>query len=329
VQLKKTIQRILFILFWTGIGTGMILLLGAAIGRRNQERFRDYTIEIKGQYGGSFLNEDSVERLLRQHTEGVKGELLSVFKLRKVEEGLKQHPWIRVAQLYFDNKDVLHVGITEKTPVARLFTLTGQSVYLDELGQRMPLAIHRTVKVPVFTGLPDQIDSRVQDSLFCLRIRDMAKLIIQDSFWSAQAAQFDRVSDGSWEMIPVIGNHVIRLQDGEEFQLQLKKLMLFYKQVLVKTGFDRYRVIDLRFDNQVVASYSASTRVDSIRLRRSVEQLLAQSRSEESDTVVRYLPKPLQPVLADDTVSVTPEMKNSLPLDTAALPLKPVKKINN
>jgi len=312
VQLKKTIQRILFILFWTGIGTGMILLLGAAIGRRNQERFRDYTIEIKGQYGGSFLNEDSVERLLRQHTEGVKGELLSVFKLRKVEEGLKQHPWIRVAQLYFDNKDVLHVGITEKTPVARLFTLTGQSVYLDELGQRMPLAIHRTVKVPVFTGLPDQIDSRVQDSLFCLRIRDMAKLIIQDSFWSAQAAQFDRVSDGSWEMIPVIGNHVIRLQDGEEFQLQLKKLMLFYKQVLVKTGFDRY-----------------PTRVDSIRLRRSVEQLLAQSRSEESDTVVRYLPKPLQPLLADDTVSVTPEMKNSLPLDTAALPLKPVKKINN
>jgi cell division protein FtsQ len=157
----------------------------------------------------------------------------------------------------------------------------------------------------------------------------MAKLIIQDSFWSAQAAQFDRVSDGSWEMIPVIGNHVIRLQDGEEFQLQLKKLMLFYKQVLVKTGFDRYRVIDLRFDNQVVASYSASTRVDSIRLRRSVEQLLAQSRSEESDTVVRYLPKPLQPLLADDTVSVTPEMKNSLPLDTVALPLKPVKKINN
>lgn len=77
----------------------MILLLGAAIGRRNQERFRDYTIEIKGQYGGSFLNEDSIERLLRQHTEGVKGELLSVLKLRKVEEGLKQHPWIRGAQL--------------------------------------------------------------------------------------------------------------------------------------------------------------------------------------------------------------------------------------
>jgi hypothetical protein len=78
-----------------------------------------------------------------------------------------------------------------------------------------------------------------------------------------------------------------------------------------------------------VASYSAATRVDSIRLRRSVEQLLAQSRSEESDTVVRYLPKPLQPLLADDTISITAEMKNSLPLDTAALPQKPIKNINN
>jgi len=41
------------------------------------------------------------------------------------------------------------------------------------------------------------------------------------------------------------------------------------------------------------------------------------------------LPKPLQPLLADDTISITAEMKNSLPLDTAALPQKPIKNINN
>jgi cell division protein FtsQ len=202
-------------------------------------------------------------------------------------------------------------------------------MYLDEVGQPIPLAMHRTVKVPVFTGLPDQSAGKVKDSLFYLRIRDMAQQIVLDSFWSAQAAQFDRLPDGSWEMIPVIGNHVIRLQDGEDFQLQLKKLMLFYKQVLVKTGFDRYRVIDLRFNNQVVASHGAATRVDSIRLRRSVEQLLEQSRAAELDTVIRYLPKPLQPLLPDDTVSVTTEMKNSLPLDSAAVPQKSNKKINN
>jgi len=329
VQLKKTIQRILFILFWTGIGTGMILLLGAAIGRRNQERFRDYTIEIRGQYGGSFLNEDSIERLLRQHTAGVKGELLSVLQLRKVEQGLKQHPWIRGAQLYFDNKDILHVGITEKTPVPRLFMLDGQSMYLDEIGQLMPLAQHRTVKVPVFTGISGGTGKGSKDSLFYLRIGEMAKKIVADSFWSAQAAQFDYLPDSSWEMIPVIGNHVIRLKDGRDFQVQLNKLMLFYKQVLVKTGFDRYRVIDLRFNNQIVASYTASTRIDSIRLRRSVEQLLAQSRAAELDTAIRYLPKPLQPLLTDDTITVTAEMKNSLPIDSIVTPQKSIKKINN
>ncbi|MBM3414365.1 MAG: hypothetical protein FJY16_05465 [Bacteroidetes bacterium] len=329
MQLKKIIQRILFILFWAGIGTGMILLLGAAIGRRNQARFRDYTIEIKGQYGGSFLNEDSVENLLRQYTAGVKGELLAVLQLRKVEQRLIQHPWIRAAQLYFDNKDVLHVGITEKTPIARLFMQSGQSMYLDELGQLMPLAPHRTVKVSVFTGLPGSSGSRNSDSLFYLRIGEMAKQIVLDSFWTAQAAQLDYLPDGSWEMIPVIGNHVIRLQDGPNFQVQLKKLLLFYKQVLVKTGFDRYRFIDLRFNNQVVASYTASTRVDSIRLRRSVEQLLAQSRADELDTTIRYLPKPLQPLLVDDTVSVTTEMKNSLPLDSLTTLQQSTKNINN
>jgi len=307
----------------------MIFLLGAAIGRRNQARFRDYTIEIKGQYGDSFLNEDSVENLLRHHTAGVKGELLAALQLRKVEQGLMQHPWIREAQLYFDNKDVLHVKITEKTPIARLFIQAEPSTYLDELGQLMPLASHRTVKVPVFTGLPHSSGNRNRDSLFYLRIGEMAKQIVLDSFWTAQVAQLDYLPDGSWEMIPIIGNHVIRVQDGPDFQVQLKKLMLFYKQVLVKTGFDRYRFIDLRFNNQVVASYTASTRVDSIRLRRSVEQLLAQSRADELDTAIRYLPKPLQPLLVDDKISVTTEMKNSLPLDSLITPQQHPKNINN
>ena len=329
MKIKRIIQRILFFLFWIGIGTGMTLLLVAAIGRRNKERFRSYTIEIQGHYGGAFLTQDSVASLLQIHTAGVRGELLSLFNMQQVEMKLQQHPWVRKAQLYFDNQDILHVRIIEKKPLARVFTQNGASSYLDERGQLMPLATFRTVKVPVFTGIPDSAGVKNKDSLLLIQMRDMAQLIVNDSFWNAQVAQIDRTVDQNWELVPVVGDHIVKLGQATDFPAQLKKLFIFYKQVLVKSGFNRYRTVDLRFDNQVVAGYGVGPQVDSIQLRKSVQQLLQQSRLADLDTSIRYLPKPLQPLLKDDTISVTTELKNSLPIDTSVSIQKPTKKINN
>ena len=39
-----------------------------------------------------------------------------------MEDLLENNVWIRDAELYFDNKDVLHVTVTEREPVARIFT---------------------------------------------------------------------------------------------------------------------------------------------------------------------------------------------------------------
>jgi cell division protein FtsQ len=329
LKLKKIIQRLLFFLLWVGIATGMTFLLMAAIGQRNKERFRSYTIEIQGSYGSSFLTSDSVANLLQSHTAGVRGELLSLFNMQQVESKLQLHPWIRRAQLYFDNQDVLHVRITEKLPIARVFTNNGASSYLDENGHYMPLSASRTLKLPVFTGLPDSVDATKADSVLLLQMRNMAQVILADSFWNAQVAQVDWTPEGSWELIPLVGDQVVRLGQAQDFLGQLRKLFIFYKQVLAKTGFNRYRTIDLRFDNQVIAGYGAAASVDSIQLRRSVQQLLLLSRQADMDTTIRYLPKPLQPLLKDDTLAVTTELKNSLPIDTSVRMQQPTKKINN
>ncbi|MBL0131954.1 MAG: hypothetical protein IPP43_13305 [Chitinophagaceae bacterium] len=34
---------------------------------------------------------------------------------------MEKNTWIEEAELYFDNRDVMHVTVTEKEPVARVF----------------------------------------------------------------------------------------------------------------------------------------------------------------------------------------------------------------
>ena len=310
---------------WLGIGSGMTFLLVAAIGQRNKERLRAYTITVTGGPAGSFLTQAQVEDLLHQHTAGVRGELMSRFNLRTVESRLQQHYWIRKARLYFDNQDVLHVQVQEKLPLARVFTANGRSFYLDELGQPMPLATNKTMKLPVFTGLPDSIGIKGRDSVLLQEMRTTAQLIAADSFWNSQVAQLDRTAEGDWELIPVVGDHTVKLGALADMEMKFRRLWIFYTQVLTKKGLSRYRVVDVRFEGQVVAAMGANPRIDSVQLRRSVQQMLQQSRIAENDTVVRYLPQPLQPLLPDaaDTVK---DVKNSLPLDSAQLNSKSTKK---
>ncbi len=55
---------------------------------------------------------------------------------------------------FFDNNMVLHAKISEREPVARIFTITGGSFYIDSSAHRMPLSDKMNVRIPVFTGFP-------------------------------------------------------------------------------------------------------------------------------------------------------------------------------
>ncbi|MFM8711381.1 MAG: cell division protein FtsQ/DivIB, partial [Sphingomonadales bacterium] len=260
MNIKRTIQRILFFAFWIGVGTGMIMLLAAAIRGRNKERLRSYTIEIKAGPGGAFLKEQDVALLLQRSTAGVKGELLALFNLRQVEQKIKSHIWIRDVQLYFDNQDILHVQVQEKVPLARLFTSSGASRYLDEQGDVMPLSLDKTIKVPVFTGLSDSVLSKKPDSFLLQQVFTMAQLLARDSFWTSQVAQIDYTPAQQWELIPVVGDHIVKLGSLTDIEAKLRRLLIFYQQVLSKTGLSRYRMIDVRFAGQVVAGSMSGAR---------------------------------------------------------------------
>lgn len=333
MNIKRTIQRILFFSFWMGIAIGMIMLLAAAVRGRNKERLRSYTIEINAGPGGAFLKQADVERLLQRSTAGVRGELLALFNLRQVEQKIKSHVWIRDVQLYFDNQDVLHVKVKEKVPLARLFTISGGSCYLDEQGRLMPLSLEKTIKVPVFTGLSDSVLSKKPDTVLLQQVFTMAQLLVRDSFWASQVAQIDFTSEQQWELVPVVGDHIVKLGSLNDVEGKLRRLLIFYQQVLSKAGLGRYRMIDVRFDGQVLAGSVSGAKVDSLQLRRSVEKLLRDATAAENDTVVRVLPKPLQPLLPDEPNPSLDELKTVLPgattVDTNRSILYKQKKSNN
>ena len=131
-----------------------------------------------------------MQRTLKAAIKGnIKGQSKKSFNLLRMESLLEENGWVRDAQLYFDNKDVLHVSVIERQPIARIFTSGGKTFYIDDETQMMRLSARRTAVVPVFTGYPDKKMQTQQDSVLLNDIKITAQLINSDSFWTAQVAQ--------------------------------------------------------------------------------------------------------------------------------------------
>ena len=295
---KQTIRKIIIIATWLAIGSGMVTLLAAAMRHQKSDRCSNYVIRINGAKQNLFVQEKDVFKILSAATKGaVKGQSRTAFDLMKMEQQLEKNVWVKDAELYFDNKDVLHVNITEREPVARIFTITGKTWYIDQEEKQMPLSDNLSADVPVITGFPVKkvISNRDKDFLHAIRL--VAEYVNNNPFWKAQVAQIDINAERELEMIPVVGNHIVKLGKPENIEIKFNRLFTFYKQVLSKTGFNKYQSIDVQFAGQVVGVKGNVSKVDSVQLRRNVEKLLQLARAMQQDTLI-----PVAPVIARPSV---------------------------
>lgn len=302
---KATIRKILFVMLWVCIGGGMLSLLIAAIGKKNREDCTDYTIAIKGTEEKYFLDAADIKKLLRSGVGSeLKGKKIKEINLKKLEQLLRDNVWVRKAEMWFDNRNVLHVEVYEREPIARIFTIKGNTFYIDSTKKRLPLSERKSAKVPVFTGFPDKSSYSSKDSLLLDDIRNIATYVKNDPFWMSQIAQIDITADRNFELSPVVGNHLIKLGNGNEIEMKFNRLMTFYKQVLAQKGFDSYSTIDVQYTGQVVGTRRGTEKneVDTVMLKRRVNEMLKQVQNQY-DSIVALKPIIEKPIISGSQVS--------------------------
>jgi cell division protein FtsQ len=309
MALKINIRKILSVTVWCFVGAGVVVLLVAAIRYRNNNTCKGYRIVISAP-AGVFIDKKQIAALLTPGGAGVgagagaiQDKPIQSFDLRRMESALEKNIWIRKARLFFDNNGLLQVEVFERTPATRIFTTAGASFYLDSEGVKLPLIAQLPARLPVFTGFPPTSSasagspaSQKADSALTAGIRQISRFIRNDSFWMAQIAQVNITPDRTFELEPEIGNHRIIFGDASDIEAKFHRLFVFYKEVLSKTGFDKYERIDISYDDQIVATKKGSTRsrYDSLQGMNNIRQLIRSAQSLQPDTLRQQAVRPLE-----------------------------------
>ncbi len=307
---KKILTRTL----WGITGAGAIVLLGAAMQRKNQKKCADINIEITGAEQHMFIDEQDVLDMLNIAGR-VEGSRSSALNLRSMETMVEKNPWVKNAEMFLDNKQVLQVRIEERQPVARVFTMEGSSFYLDSNAMRLPLSDKISARVPVFTGFPsDQPVLSKPDSALLFSVAQVGRYILADSFWMAQVAQVDITSQAGFELVPVIGDHIVVLGAAEDLDNKFKRLYTFYKKAWLQNGINRYEKLDVQYNNQVVAIQRGIAKAlsDSIRAKEIMDGMLS-TQPGINDMSTPVMPAPEAPAKTVKDSATVPKKSTTVP----------------
>jgi len=285
---RYNIKSILVNTVWIMLGMGTIVLLVAAINKKDNNHCKAVEITIKGVQNNFFIDKSDVIRLLEKMNVGaLKGKAITAFNLAGMEAMLERNEWIKNAELFFDNNDVLRINIMEREPIARIFNSAGNSFYIDSSITTLSLSDKFSARLPVFTNFPVAGNSLSKDDISLLaQIKNISLYISQSPFWMAQIEQVDINPNRSFEMIPKIGNQIIVFGSGENYEDKFNNLLIFYKNVQSKVGWNKYSTLNVSYKNQVIGLKrdAKEIKMDSLRAIQVMKLLVANAQRQANDS---------------------------------------------
>lgn len=284
-----TIKKILFATLWVVIGAGSVVLLIASIGIKDAKHCKGIEINIRGVDNNYFVDKNDILNSIKtSEKKNPVGKAIGSFNLKKMETELEKDVWVKDAELFFDNNEMLQVNVYEREPIARIFTTEGTTFYIDHELTMLPLSEKFSARIPVFTNFPS--DKKVlskADSSLLKDIKTVSLAIQKDSFRMAMIEQVDITPQRIFEMIPKIGNQLIVFGDAGDAEEKFTRLQLFYKEVMAKAGLSIYSQINVQYKNQVVAKRkdAADIASDAARTLELMKQIAERAQQEANDSL--------------------------------------------
>jgi cell division protein FtsQ len=266
---KKRIWKPLLIGFgWLVSLAGLVVLMSFIEIKKEELVCKKVNVYIPGnQY---FLDRQEIDNILQTTSHSLIGRKVQRIDIHALENKLRHNPFVEFAKVYVEMDGTIQVEVSQRQPILRIMNRFDQDFYVDQHGLKMPLSQNFTARVLVVNGYIDELFANKVDSLHTALAKEIFKtvdFIRKDSLWDAQIAQLYVNQDHEIELIPRVGNQRILLGNADSLEVKFNNLKVFYKQALPLVGWDAYKLINIKYYNQVVGVRN-ETLIDSLKRRK-------------------------------------------------------------
>ena len=258
-------KRILNILFWVAVIVYYFLAMGFVVEKRHELVCTKVEITVVDSVRSRFVTARDILQMVDNRNQKLSGIRFDSIHISKISQRLGDFAPIRQAHIYKTIDGSVHIDVMQRTPVIRIINRYGDSFYIDERGDLLRHSSRYCAHVLVANGnidlRPEQRTSNVLTSEAVAGKRnimrelfELARYINGDRFWKAQIQQIYVNEDGEFELIPLVGAHVIVFGVFDKPEAKFSKLGSFYRNGLHVKGWNTYDVINLKYEGQIVAT---------------------------------------------------------------------------
>ena len=169
---------------------------------------------------------------------------ISHVNTRQIEELLLGNQLIEHVVCYKTCDGGVVINLRQRTPVMRVKSENGEDYYLDNNGEVLMGVMYPTDLV-VATGHISKAYARKY-------LQNVATFIVSDTFWKDEIEQVCVLHDGSIELVPRIGSHIVYIGQPVDLEEKMDRLYKFYKYGLNTIGWRKYSYINVEFSNQII-----------------------------------------------------------------------------
>lgn len=260
-------KRILTISFTIVLLAGMFVLLGFIRNEHSNAVCRNIRISVEYNSNDTLVCHEEIHKLITSRFDTLEGRALNGNQLLKAKEVISAIPYIESSDVDFLLNGTLRIRAKQRLPVLRIIA-NGKSWFIDEKGVAMPRHHSFSARVPVASGnlghtgvlkngndlraLADTNTSFAKGRLN--QVITLANYIHNDKRLSSMVEQIYVNTNGEIELFTYVGNQRIIFGEAENIEEKFNKLLIFYRSGPTLSGLNKYKTIDLKYNNQVVCS---------------------------------------------------------------------------
>jgi cell division protein FtsQ len=202
-------------------------------------------INIIDSLNTHFISDSDIKNLILKNHPDIIGQYTTSINKEELEQIINKIPSVKNTEVFTSLRGNLHIEIEQRKPIVRL--LKGKGFYIDEEGRRMPLSSNYTSRVLVISG-------HIKDKTIETDLMPLVNFITKDEFWSSQINQIYVDSNNEYILIPRVGGQKIEMGKIDNFERKFDKLYALYKDGFSTVGWNKYKKINLKYENQIVCT---------------------------------------------------------------------------
>ena len=250
-------NRVLHIIFWVIIAAGILVLVSFIEAKHKQTTCKSFDISIEYDDDDPLISVDEIRQIIYDSFDTLIGKKLIDIDPVQIENMVNEIDFVANADIYTSITGKMNIRVTQRKPIVRIINNANQSFYIDKTGEAVPTNQGFPSRVLITNGF---IDINYSDTLSIVNNSKLAEIyrlatyIQNDPLLKIQIEQIYVTKNREYEFVPKVGRHIIIFGGIENMDEKFKKLLVFYHQGINNAGWNTYKSINLKFENQVVCS---------------------------------------------------------------------------